>query len=217
MHTAWIHRWRLSSRNAVTLFSSKLMLFVLFSNTESIAISGYFIPSNNTLIHLDNLVCKGNESTLLDCVHNPVGDHNCHHWEDAGVNCQGICVVALFQKRDVIATFTSLALCDEGSLKLSLYEEDYVALNENTLPSYVFVKDELARGRVELCQNGSYITLCSDNWRGQDASVVCQQLGFSQYGESIVHEVWLAQVTHKSFKVCNQHNIHSSDCSEGYK
>ena len=73
------------------IFSSKLMLFVLFSNAESIAISGYFIPSNNTPIHLDNLVCKGNESTLLDCVHNPVGDHNCHHWEDAGVNCQGNC------------------------------------------------------------------------------------------------------------------------------
>ena len=171
-------------------FSSKLMLFALFSNTESIAISGYFIPSNNTPIHLDNLVCKGNESTLLDCVHNPVGDQNCHHWEDAGVNCQGIimCSFIVSRERDHGNLFTSLALCDEGSLKLSLYEEDYVALNENTLPSYVFVKDELARGRVELCENGSYITLCSDNWRDKDASVVCQQLGFSQYGKGLLYE-----------------------------
>ena len=32
-----------------------------------------------------------------------------------------------------------------------------------------------------------------------------------------LYEVWLAQVTHKSFKVCNQHNVHSSGSSEGYK
>ena len=67
-----------------------------------------------------------------------------------------------------------------------------MALNENTLPSYLFIKDELARGRVEVCQNGSYMTLCSDSWKDKDASVVCQQLGFSQYGEGIVYEEWLA-------------------------
>ena len=79
---------------------------------------------------------------------------------------------------------TYLAHCSEGSLKLSLYEEDYVALNENTLPNYYFIKDELARGRVELCQNHSYGTLCSDNWEDREASMVCQQLGFSLYGKS---------------------------------
>ena len=47
------------------------------------------ITNSNSTILLDNLVCSGHESTLLECVHNPVGDHNCDHSEDAGVKCEG--------------------------------------------------------------------------------------------------------------------------------
>ena len=48
--------------------------------------------SINSSILLDNLVCSGQESTLLECVHNPVGEHNCDHSEDAGVRCEGIMI-----------------------------------------------------------------------------------------------------------------------------
>ena len=33
--------------------------------------------------------CNGNEVTLLDCEHNGLLTHNCHHYEDAGVRCTG--------------------------------------------------------------------------------------------------------------------------------
>ena len=46
-----------------------------------------------------------------------------------------------------------------------------------------YIKDELSRGRVEVCVGGEFVTICEDSWNNQAASVVCRQLGFSAYGE----------------------------------
>ena len=61
------------------------------TTVESIATSGSPSPGAdvNVSIYLDNVVCHGDELTLLMCGHNPVGEHNCDHTEDAGVRCQG--------------------------------------------------------------------------------------------------------------------------------
>lgn len=36
---------------------------------------------------LDNVYCNGNERSIFDCTHSPVGQRNCYYYEDAGVNC----------------------------------------------------------------------------------------------------------------------------------
>ena len=55
------------------------------------------------------------------------------------------------------------AVCTNGSVRLFLGDGDYYYyLNENSLPDYNFIKDELARGRVEICISGSYGTICDD-------------------------------------------------------
>ena len=38
-------------------------------------------------IHLDEVGCTGSESALLQCTSSPIGQNNCGHSEDAGVQC----------------------------------------------------------------------------------------------------------------------------------
>ncbi len=46
-----------------------------------------FFGQGSGQILLDNLMCVGSETRLVDCPHNGIGIENCLHFEDAGLRC----------------------------------------------------------------------------------------------------------------------------------
>uniref|UniRef100_A0A672H2D2 SRCR domain-containing protein n=1 Tax=Salarias fasciatus TaxID=181472 RepID=A0A672H2D2_SALFA len=59
-------------------------------------------------IWLDEVECSGGESSLADCSHSGVENHDCDHWEDAGVICEGIALLEIHTECCVHDGFTLL-------------------------------------------------------------------------------------------------------------
>ena len=41
---------------------------------------------------------------------------------------------------------------------------------------------DMSNGRVEMCQNGTWGSVCNNTWDNTDASVLCTQLGYGNEG-----------------------------------
>ena len=118
-------------------------------------------------IHFNNFGCIGSESSLFNCTHSTT--NNCGHYQDAGVTCSAgntswsYCTVLII----ALHTATFIELCtSDGSIRLVGGMYDY-------------------EGRVEICTNGGWSTVCDDFWGSVDAQVVCNQLGYSTEGANV--------------------------------
>lgn len=67
----------------------------------------------------------------------------------------------------IITSYLLLVVCNEGDLRLQ----------GGSVPS---------EGRVELCRNSAWGTVCHTQWDYLDARVVCRQLGYSEAGKNFV-------------------------------
>ena len=75
------------------------------------------------------------------------------------------------------------ANCTEGTIRLIVGEDYDFYRDETDYDATYYIGDDLSRGRVEICKGGGYHTICLDLWDEREASVVCQELGFSPNGK----------------------------------
>ena len=115
---------------------------------------------------MSHLECSGLEESLLQCNQRACYATGCTHFRRAGIICERKNFYSFY-----IAVKTLTAVCTSGSIRLG----DRAKL----------------RGRVEVCYNGSWVTICSHQWTVQEATVICSQLGYSRYGICIMHAVVL--------------------------
>ena len=55
------------------------------------SLADYDVVLPNFPIVLDDVECKGDETSLLNCSHNEFTDHSCVHDEDIVLQCRGLC------------------------------------------------------------------------------------------------------------------------------
>ena len=82
-----------SINSLMTLITNNIHILVGFSlyiNSGAVATHRSSFDDDELVAYwLDDVMCTGTENSLVQCVHNGLGFHNCQSNERAGVICQG--------------------------------------------------------------------------------------------------------------------------------
>lgn len=144
-----------------------LLISGLYMYVDSTAFNDAYFGEGILPILLDDVSCLGSESQLLACSYDS-NTADCSHSDDAGVSCQtGRVYVGLkLSKQYNFSLLYASSACTHGSVRLRGSSSD-------------------SQGRVEVCVNSIWGTVCDDSWSVDDAKVACRKVGYPLPSKSI--------------------------------
>ena len=117
--------------------------------------TSYGLVNTAERIFLDNLNCRGDELSLLDCPRsNDIGQHNCGHSEDVALICME----------------------DDGTNGVNNDYPEVPGVEGNVKLTGGPAPDA---GYLQVYHDGEWGTVCDDSFSSVDGIVVCRQLGYS--------------------------------------
>ena len=137
---------------------------VIYSNSIGASALRNAYTNGNLHAHINDLSCTGNENSLWDCLQNTLTDYTCSNYDDASVICQ--CKIFIFALNvHLIVNDVVYSNCTTGDIRLTDGPSEY-------------------EGRVEICMNGVWGSVCDYGWDTSEATTICKQLGYG--GENCV-------------------------------
>ena len=138
---------------------------VIYSNSIGASALRNAYTTTNLYTNINDLNCTGNENSLWDCPQNGLTDYTCSNYDDASVICQcKIFIFALNYGVHLIVNDVVYSNCTTGDVRLTDGPTEY-------------------EGRVEICMNGVWGSVCDYGWDTNETITVCKQLGYA--GENL--------------------------------
>ena len=173
------------------------------------------------VIWVDDIECYGTERHISECSHRGWGVHNCVHSEYVAVSCVGnpLSTSSVLSSRITSQMTSSPATIVSSTTIQSTRQTTQSSSTFVPCPregSVALIGGRSSReGRLQVCHNGIWGTVCDNGFTDAAARVVCYSLGFVYVGREVdvdnsgitEGQIWLDDIR------CNGTERRISDCS----
>ncbi len=137
--------------------------------------------SSDSPTWLDELLCLGTESRLVDCPANTIGVEDCTHTQDVALICTASKNIVWHYYSLMNSFYASECLTLQNHAVLNLYSSLFFPSDGDLRLVGSSGQTGGSSGRLEVYYNGQWGAVCDDRFGINDARVACRQLEFSTY------------------------------------